>query len=405
MKLIRMILKTGVLFALLGITGFGACGCSQAPLQSGQNIKVEHEEEKTAGDIIWDDLKEEGELTLFYADQYRVMQYEDGYARIDIEDGSRYLLIPEGKPVPSGVPSDVIVLMKPFRSIYLAASSAMDFFRCLDELQRVHMVSTNVADWSFPDVKKALENEDMFYVGKYRAPDYEFILDEVCDLAIESTMIYHSPQVKEQLERLGIPVFVERSSYEKHPLGRLEWIRLYGLLLDHQEEADAYFYQQSDRLKELSETAGPTEDADAPKAAFFYVSSSGSVNVRRPDDYISRMIQLAGGQYIFENLPVDHGKDAAVLNMQMETFYAAAKDADILIYNSTVDGAFDTMEDLLKECSLLQDFAAVQSGQVWCTNQSMFQETTGMAEMILELNRIMLGDAEDQMTYFHRLIR
>lgn len=55
------------------------------------------------------------------------------------------------------------------------------------------------------------------YAGKYSAPDYEKILSSDCGLAVESTMIYHTPEVKEQLERLGIPVLVERSSYEGHP--------------------------------------------------------------------------------------------------------------------------------------------------------------------------------------------
>lgn len=51
--------------------------------------------------------------------------------------------------------------------------------------------------------------------------NYETIVSSSCELAVESTMIYHTPEVKEQLERLGIPVLVERSSYESHPLG--EW--------------------------------------------------------------------------------------------------------------------------------------------------------------------------------------
>ena len=38
-------------------------------------------------------------------------------------------------------------------------------------------------------------------------------------------MIYHTPEVKEQLERFGIPVLVERSSYESSPLARMEWIK------------------------------------------------------------------------------------------------------------------------------------------------------------------------------------
>ena len=38
-------------------------------------------------------------------------------------------------------------------------------------------------------------------------------------------MIYHNPEVKEKLEEFGIPVLVEHSSYESHPLGRTEWVK------------------------------------------------------------------------------------------------------------------------------------------------------------------------------------
>ena len=54
-------------------------------------------------------------------------------------------------------------------------------------------------------------------------------------------MIYHTPEVKEKLEALGIPVLVERSSYETDPLGRMEWIKLYGALTGHYAEAAAFF--------------------------------------------------------------------------------------------------------------------------------------------------------------------
>ena len=41
-------------------------------------------------------------------------------------------------------------------------------------------------------------------------------------------------------ERLGVPVLVERSSYESHPLGRMEWVKLYGALFNREEAAKAY---------------------------------------------------------------------------------------------------------------------------------------------------------------------
>lgn len=56
------------------------------------------------------------------------------------------------------------------------------------------------------------------------------LIDQDCDIAIESTMILHTPKVQEMIEDLDIPVFIDRSSYETHPLGRTEWIKLYGAM-------------------------------------------------------------------------------------------------------------------------------------------------------------------------------
>ena len=61
-------------------------------------------------------------------------------------------------------------------------------------------------------------------------------------------MIYHTPDVKEQLSQLKIPVLVERSSYEEHPLGRMEWIRLYGVLFDEEEKAEQLFKKNMEAL-------------------------------------------------------------------------------------------------------------------------------------------------------------
>ena len=78
------------------------------------------------------------------------------------------------------------------------------------------------------------------------------LLDAGCSLAVENTMITHNPEVKEKLEELGIPVMIERSSYESHPLGRLEWIRFFGALLGKEEAADAYYEEQLSRIEPIS---------------------------------------------------------------------------------------------------------------------------------------------------------
>lgn len=65
------------------------------------------------------------------------------------------------------------------------------------------------------------------------------------------------------------------------------------------------------------------------------------------------MIDIAGGEYVFRNLK---GEDnaASSVNMQMEEFYAQAKDADYLVYNSTIDGNLASVDDLLAKTVFLQ---------------------------------------------------
>lgn len=111
-----------------------------------------------------------------------------------------------------------------------------------------------------------MEAGDILYAGKYSMPDYERILSEGCRLAIENMMITHTPEVQEQLEGFGIPVLVDRSSYESHPLGRMEWVKLYGVLMGREAEAEAAFKAQTETLDEIShqENTGKT-------VAFFYL--------------------------------------------------------------------------------------------------------------------------------------
>ena len=164
----------------------------------------------------------------------------------------------------------------------------------------------------------------------------------------------------------GIPVLVERSSYESHPLGRMEWIKLYGALLGKDELAKACFQEQVKNLEAVM-----NQQPTGKTAAFFYISSNGYVNVRKSGDYVAKIIQLAGGSYVPENLE-ENENALSTMNMQMEAFYAAAREADYLIYNSTVDGQLYTLEQLLDKSSILADFKAVKQGHVWCTEKNLF---------------------------------
>ena len=380
------------------------CMTAPAVVQAAQNEKqteAAQEEEIEDREIAQEltGMKYDHSLELQYADQFAVDYYEGGYALITIAGDERFLLVPEDKEAPEGLDADISVIQKPVQNIYLVATSAMDLFCALDGLDSISLSGTNADGWYIDKAKKAMEDGDIAFAGKYSAPDYELILSKNCDLAIESTMIYHQPEVQEKLEKFGIPVLVEHSSYESHPLGRTEWIKLYGVLLGKEDQAQKLFQEQVDKLKSVedSENTGKT-------VAFFYINSMGAANVRKSNDYVSKMIELAGGEYIFHD-PAEDDNALSTMNMQMEEFYAKAKDADYIIYNSTIDGELDSIDELLAKSSLLADFKAVKDGNVWCTGKNLFQETMGLATMIEDIHTMLTSDDPklDSLTYMKKL--
>ena len=342
-----------------------------------------------------------GHMELEYADQFSVDYLESGCALITI-DSDQFLFVPEKCPVPEG--STIPVIREQSGDIYLASSSVIDLFDAIGSLDAVFMTSTDTESWMLPNVKEAMNAGRLTFIGKYNAPDYEALTESGCTLAIENTMITHSPAVKEQIESLGIPVIVERSSYEQHPLGRMEWMKLYGLILGKEDEAVRCFEEKTAGFHSLDLPDVP--ENERLTAAFFSVTANGYVNVRKPGDYISKMIDLAGGRYIFTGADLGVEDNAlSTMNIQMETFYECAKDADILIYNSTIEGKLESISQLLEKSPVFADFRAVKNDNVWCTEQNLFQQTTGAADMITDLNSIFTGNADgkEQLTYLHRI--
>ena len=339
----------------------------------------------------------EAETELEYAQCFRLYRYEGDYTLITIENGGDFLVVPEDGQVPGGLDDGITVLRQPLDRIYLAATSAMSLFNAVDALDHIRLTGTRASGWYIDAAVEALNSGAMLFSGKYSEPDYELMIGEDCNLAIESTMIYHTPKVKEMIEDLGIPVLVDRSSYEPHPLGRTEWIKLYAVLVDKEDEAAAFFDRQASVIRELEnfENTGKT-------VAFFAVNSDGSVVIRKPSDYIPKMIALAGGRYAFEDFVTDQA--ATSISITMEDFYAKAVDADVLIYNASIAAPISTVDELLALNELFADFKGVQEGNVWCTGKSFYQATDIVGQMIRDIHLALTDGDESQMTFLTRVV-
>ena len=341
-----------------------------------------------------------GSLDLAWATGFTVDLYEGDRALACIADGTRYLFVPAGD-APQGIAEDVTVLERPLSNIYLASSSTLCLFAALGAVNCVSHVSVTQETCTVEAFTQAIASGDIVYGGKYSAPDYEAFLNGGCRLAVENTMIYHTPEVREKLMQLGVPVIVEQSSLESAPLGRLEWIMLWGAMLDKVSAAQEVRDRQAQLIADV-EARVAAQPLDCT-VAFFYINANGAAVVRKPGDYVAKMIAMAGGTYAFAQLGSTDENRSSSTTLEMEAFYAQAKDADVIIYNSTVAGRLKGLDELVALNPLLADFKAVKNRRAWCCEQNVYQQMTATGEVVADLHEAIADTERDELTYFFRL--
>ena len=388
----KKIIALGLVF-MTGLQGLTGCG-SPSSVSGGQTV-AEQQETK--------ELVYESSMELSYAENFSVDYYEGGYKVLTTMDGTKILTVPEDQKIPEGIEEDTIILQEPVSNLYLVSSGVMDMFDKIDAIDTLSFSSQKADGWYIEGAKKAMEEGSLVYAGKYSKPDYELLVSGNCSLAIENTMIQHTPKVIEMLSDFDIPTLIEYSSYENEPLGRMEWVKFFGALTGREEEAEQIFGEQEQIVEKiLQENQADKTGKEQQTVAFFYITSNGLAQVRKSTDYLAKMIEMAGGSYIFDNL-TEESSSRSTVSMQLEDFYDGAKDADYLIYNSTIDGGVKSIDELIDKFPLLADFRAVQNGHVWCTTNDMYQQSMSIGYMIRDIHSMLTGADESQMQYLFSL--
>lgn len=384
----RRSLLAGALLALPGLAPLALGGCSEPdPVSPGE------EDEEKGLDV----LGAPASVPLAHATQFSLESYEGGHRLASLANGDRFLIVPEGADAPAGLPGDVAAIRLPLEGVYLVSTAMICLVEAIGALDAVAVSSVRAEDSPVEDFAARLEDGRISYGGIYRSPDYELVAATGCPLAIENTNIDHVPEVRAKLEELGVTVLMEQSSREGDMLGRLEWIKLMGALFGRDEEAAAVFDDVAARVDEVSRKA-PT----GRSVAFFYVNEDGAAVTRRAGDYFCQMIEAAGGEYVSFSEEGAADSSPTTVTVEMEAFYAGARDADVIIYNGTIDDGVASLDALVKKNELLADFRAVREGRVWACDSNLYQQITSMADIIEDVRRA-LTDSGEPTTYVWRL--
>ena len=150
---------------------------------------------------------------------------------------------------------------------------------------------------------------------------------------------------------------------EEHPLARFEWIRLFGLLTGREAMADSLFREVSAAYSELSERVRenvkerPEVLLGAPWEDVWYVSPANS--------YTGRLIEDAGGQYLWSDLSEAHSVPFSV-----EAVFERATKADIWLNPGTAE----SLADIAAADHRMVRLPVYKQGGVWNNRKRMTQQ-------------------------------
>ena len=304
------------------------------------------------------------------------------------------LIVPEGMSVPADAPKDAIILKQPVSNLLVSSTPVTSLINAVGALDAISLTTYDVGSWYIDEVIDAMNAGKLTYIGEHKEPDYELITASGATVAFWSTML--TDEVKAQVEQLGLRIVLDQSAEEDHPLARVEWAKLYGAIFNLEEKAEEVFNTQAGYVNEIAklEDSGKT-------VAIFYITSKGKLYARNADDYMAKMVDLAGGAYALPDVGVG---EVGTVNMEMEAFYDKAKDADYIIYVWNLGGKPETLADLLARSEVIAEMKAVKEGNVWCTTPDFFQIQDTIGSMINDIHLILEADASaDALTYLRRL--
>ncbi len=249
-----------------------------------------------------------------------------------------------------------------------------------------HLMKDSVA-------KAMFENGNIINLGGDKA-EAEMVL------AIHPEIFFVYPfgtQNFERYEKANIPCLQIIEYLEPHPLGRTEWIKLFGLLLGEEKKANEIF----EAIKTEYLNAVVKDNIAYRPTVFSGFYDGGSWYAPPGNSFAAKLIEDAGGHYIFAD-SIHNGN----IVLPVEVFISKAQQADFfgkITYNS---GPFP-LAYFENEGPGFKTFKAFQSGDIfYCSTVDSDYHGKGVAEphiMLKDLCRLFKKDgSENQNIYFKK---
>ncbi|TVR66884.1 MAG: ABC transporter substrate-binding protein, partial [Spirochaetaceae bacterium] len=216
------------------------------------------------------------------------------------------------------------VITVPVRRVISLSTPNIPFLRDLGVLDA--LVGVDTTDYVYDrGVLDRIAAGRVRPVGSGANLDLERILELNPDLVLVSALGPDDAAVR-RLEGAGIPVLIVADWREATPLGRAEWIRLFGVLFERDRAAQELFRERADRYREIRDLVESRIPADSRPTVLANGPWQGNWPVPAGDSYMARLFADAGARYLWAETP-----GTGTIFLDLEVVIARALTADYWI--------------------------------------------------------------------------
>jgi len=301
-------------------------------------------------------------LPVKYAKGFSV-DYYDGFKVLtikDVKDTSKtlaqYVLLPAQKPAPIGFENADVIIAPVHKTVCVSGTT-------IGEMSVLHLLDSvaAVTDVDFiynPDVLKKIKQGQIAIIGKQEI-NYEKLVELHPSFVFTSGGFDGGDKMQMKLNSLHVQSVLDLEYKEQDPLGRTEWIKFIAAFYNRENEADSLFDAIEHRYLDLKTLAAkakqnPTVFCNLPFKEIWYMPCG--------ENYMSRLIQDAGGDFLWKNAAATNGLN---LSLDYEAVYNKAAKAEFWINT----GIASSLKDIRSADSKNTLFKAFKVGKVYNNNK------------------------------------
>lgn len=341
------------------------------------------------------------EIRFDYAKLIRLWQC-DGFKKLEIRNPwdttcllQTYLLVDKAKEIPADRPDGIVV------KVPLNRSAVFTTVHCslIEELGAVNSIS-GICELEYitnPNIIALTQSGKITDFGSSMSPDIEKIITVSPDAILLSP--FNNSGGHGGIDKLGIPI-VECADYmESDPLGRAEWIRIYGMLFGKEHEADSIFAKVTEAYTQIEKDA--RQETGTHPSLLYGLDNGGSWFIPGGKSYMAKMFASAGADYIFGETTHSGAEPFA-----FETVYDKGCNADIWLILGT-----EVADKTYKDLQRFSSFKSYKEKRVYACNTtktSFFDEIPFHPERLLKDLYVIshsekYDDVDEYLHYYRKL--